>query len=414
MALKHAFIALALLPAAAYADCESAAGKARESILASGPFHYSSRQWNKNFDRLEVGMIEPNKAEHIVETTQNGQRGHETIYIDKQSWDNDGFGWLPPLATMWSHQFRVPDSPYQAVKTKCLGDVEIEAKRLIGYEVEAKNSVQMFTEKIFVDPDTGLSVRYERTGDRPEAINVINTYRYDASIRIEPPEIDLASRKAKSLEAFQRAVDSADAKCRQEVIDKIDHSQTSLPFRYEIAGSFWSGISGIHGTFVPPGSVHNTLDGAPYHGGGSETLIIGNRVWRRGARREWVQANDPSPLAGAASASWSGGLFFPGYLNKVPNHVGGAACLGEIEKDQSRYRLYEYEVYVDTDTARILASERRMFVDAATDLPAFFEDLGYRGQVVRRETRTYDKDITITPPSLAPPPGQDTPVPGRF
>jgi hypothetical protein len=100
MALKHIFMALALIPSAAYADCESEAAKARQNIVASGPFHYRSRQWNKNFDQVQVGMIEPNKAEHIIELVQNGQRDHERIYIDKQSWDNDGFGWLGPFVSV--------------------------------------------------------------------------------------------------------------------------------------------------------------------------------------------------------------------------------------------------------------------------------------------------------------------------
>jgi hypothetical protein len=103
MALRHVIMALALIPSAAYADCENEARKARENILASGPFHYRSRQWNRNFDRLMVGMIEPNKAEHIIEGTQNGEQLRERIYIDKQGWENDGLGWLPPLGAVWSH-----------------------------------------------------------------------------------------------------------------------------------------------------------------------------------------------------------------------------------------------------------------------------------------------------------------------
>jgi|GEM_PF-3866136 len=416
MTLKHVVMVLALIPSAAYADCERDAGKARENILASGPFHYRSRQWNKNFDRLEVGMIEPNKAQHIVEMTQNGQRGHEWIYIDKQAWHNDGLGWLPPAGALWSHSFTVPESPYQALKTKCLGEVDIEGKSLIGYEVEAKitphkfSKPQMFIERVFVDPNTGMTVQYGRTGDSPEAINVANTYSYDVSIKIQPPQIDLASRKAKSLQAFQLAVDSADAKCRQEAIDTIDRGQTALPFRYEMTGYFWSGVSGMHGTYVPPSSVHNAVEGVPYHGGGSETLMIGNRTWIRLAGQEWVQTSNPSPMASAASASWSGTPFLPGYINGVTHHIGGATCLSEVEKDQGRYRLYEYDVYLDSETARQLVSKRRMYVDTGTGLPVLFEDLGYSGQVRRRETRTYDKDITIAPPAVAPPlPGQDFP-----
>src|SRR5262249_23204358 len=99
MTQKHILIALALIPSAAFADCESEAGKVRDNILTSGPFHYESRQWNKNFDRREVGMIEPHKAQHTVEAFQNGQRLYQKIYIEKQSWDNDGLGWLPPSLT---------------------------------------------------------------------------------------------------------------------------------------------------------------------------------------------------------------------------------------------------------------------------------------------------------------------------
>jgi hypothetical protein len=402
-------LALALIPSAAFADCGSEADKARENILASGPFHYRSRQWNRNFEQLNVGMIEPNKAEHVVESTHNGQRGSETIYIDEQSWNNDGFGWLPPALAMWSHQPTVPDSPYLALKTTCLGEVEVEAKTLIGYEVEAEINPykiakpDVFHEKIFVDPNTRLTVRYERTGDRPDVINVVSTYRYDASIKIEPPQIDLASRRAKSLQAFQLAVDSADTKCRQEVIDTINRGQTALPFRYEMAGVFWSGVWGMHGTFVPPSSVHNAVDGVPHHGGGSETLAIGDHAWARTSEAEWVQTNRPSPMAGAVSASWSGGLYFPGYVDGITNHIGGATCLGEVEKDHGRYRLYEYDVYLDFETARKLASKRRAYVDTGTGLPVLFEDLDYRGQTVRRQTRTYDKDITIEAPTVAPP-----------
>lgn len=410
-------LALAMNHSAAQADCESAADKARENILTSGPFHYTSHQWNKNFDRHRTGTIEPNKAEHIaVEWSQDGQRISEQIYIGTQSWKNDGFGWLPPLGSSWSHQFTVPDASYQALKTKCLGQVVIEAKALIGYELETRfilytpPPAEVFLEKIFVDPDTGLTVRYERSGGTPEAINVVSTYRYDPSIRIEPPQVDLASRKAKSLQAFQLAVDSADVECRKEVLRTIDHGQTALPFQYKIVGQFWNGVSGMYGTFVAPNSTHNTIDGVPYHGGGLETITIGNRSWQRLAEREWVETSNPSPMAGAVSASWSSPFFLPAYLNGRTYHVGRAACLGETEKDHGRYRLFEYDAYVDFETSRNLASKRRMYVDTETRLPLRFEDLDYKGQVIRLETRTYDKDIAIEPPTVAPPsPGHSSP-----
>jgi hypothetical protein len=47
---------------------------------------------------------------------------------------------------------------------------------------------------LFVDPSTDLTVRYQRIARFIfdfHLCNVISTYRYDASIKIEPPKVDV-------------------------------------------------------------------------------------------------------------------------------------------------------------------------------------------------------------------------------
>lgn len=407
MALKHILtLALVLFSLGARADCAGEARKAREAILTSGPFQYKSRQWNKNFDRLQTGLIVPNEAEHILETAHSRHGRHwaggETISIGKQSWEKDSVGWLPPHGTFCAGDLRGPDAPYEASSTKCLGSVEVEGQSLIGFEQNARMGNRDFIEKIFVEPGSGLPVRYERSASAGDSINVINTYRYDASIKIEAPKVDLAERKQKSLHLYEESVASADPKCRQEVIDTINRGQTAIPFQYEIAGGLWVGVAGMRGTFVPPDAVHNIVDGDPYHGGGRETLAINGQTWSRRIGEEWAPTSRKSPMAGAVSASWSGPLVFPGYLIGVTDFIGRALCLGEVETIRGRLNLYEYELYRDRGGERTRVIKRRMFADPARCLPLMFDDLDYEGAVARYEIRSYNKAITLTPPVIAP------------
>jgi hypothetical protein len=397
MALKHILtLALVLLPSAGRADCEGDARSAREMILASGPFEYRSRQWNEKFDRLEIGLMEANKAYHMVEMAQNNRPENEIILIGDQSWENDGFGWLGPhrrTAVWFNSSSTVPLVSYEASSAKCLGTVVVEERSLIGYEQNAKIHTNNYIEKFFVEPSSGLTVRYERVLSSGVGFNVVSTYRYDASIKIEPPKVDLAGRQRKSLQAFEQAVASADPRCRQEVIEAIYRGQTA-PFHYEIAG----GVNEIRGTFVPPSSVHNIVD-CHYccYGGVRETLMIDGQAWRRLAGEDWVSTTRPPPSADDLPASW----FVPGYIVGAADHVGGAKCLGEVERTLGRFRSYEYEMYRDGHSMRKFVTKRRMFVDLTTGLPRLFENLDHSGQIARLEVRTYEKGITLAPPVIA-------------
>lgn len=200
-------VALALHPAAVRADCEAEAIKAREKILTSGPFHYSTRIWDASFsayDWKKAGLIEPNKAEHAQEISSKNAQYHkykyqETITIGKQRWKKGDEGWFLPISIPSfpaDYDSVVPDINEAPLATKCLGQVNIDGKDLTGYEFQTKITRDLrYTEKLFVEPGTGLTVRYERIAPRrifdAFFLDVISTYRYDASINIEPPKVDL-------------------------------------------------------------------------------------------------------------------------------------------------------------------------------------------------------------------------------
>src|ERR1700674_5202354 len=165
----------------------------------------------------------------------------------------------------------------------------------------------------------------------------------------------------------------------------------------------WSGISGMKGTFVPPNSVHNTIFGAPRHGGETETIQIGERTWMKTEGQGWAALPNKSVPAQTNLPRLTDVIFVPDYITvidtNVVDHIGSSKCLGELTEADRRYRAYEFDLYRDTSTERRLAARRRMFVDYANGLPVLFDSLDVRGQTYQRETRSYESGIAIEPPS---------------
>jgi hypothetical protein len=401
MALKQTLtLALALLSSAAYGDCASDARRAREAVLTSGPFQYRSRVWNKYSDWLKIGFIEPNKAEHILEWTMDTPGRHRTreeqITIGQQGWAKDSFGWRSSSPEFLPHELAIPQSPYEASNTKCLGRVEVDGKSLIGYEQNAKILDWNFVEKIFADPDSRLTVRYERiyvpgtaSSGYGTLDSVTSTYRYDASIKIEPPKVDLAERQAKSHQAFQHDVDSSDPACRQEVMEIINRGQTASPFQYKIIAM--SGLRKMRGVFVPPRSYH-VIDETYFMNAGGEGIHIDDRAWRCTRKSGWEEYK--MPLAGM-SAKYS----FLDFIS-VSDQVGGAKCFGDTYVENALFYLYEYNVYTGLPE-RHLISKWQMYVAMPSNLPTIFDELDNSSGASAKITRTYDKNIAITPPAGA-------------
>jgi hypothetical protein len=214
VALKHVFaLAVLLIPASALAECETEAIKARAMIVASGPFQFEvkftsqgatpspqEREWlgDQRGDQTMPpgqkisGLIEPMRGDHILNAHQSryGVHALEEVNFGDQTWIKGDAGWYQPL-THANPDVKIflPPATY-IVSAKCLGPVEIEAKSLIGYELQYPRLI--VREQVFVEQGTGLTVRLEKIYNG--GTDIIN-FRYDASIRIEPPKVEADAPK---------------------------------------------------------------------------------------------------------------------------------------------------------------------------------------------------------------------------
>jgi hypothetical protein len=386
----------------ALADCAEEARAARDRVMASGPLHFQSEMWNKNFRRRSCGSLDPGRAQYDRNCEGDAAAGREEIRIEKNSWNNDGLGWQGPFLSMWTHQGKVPESvfPFQFSKVSCLGEHDIDGRAAIKYEFVIRNYGRLHVETLFTDPSSGMPFRYEKRAEESEGINVVSTYRHDSTIRIEPPAVDPEKRRATSMQRFFEASAQSDPACRREVI-AIIRQGLAASFRYEIEGTFWAGVSGMKGMFVPPNSVHNRIEGVPYHGGGSESIAIGDDVWVKSQSEPWKF--DPRYRIGAVAST----------LMPSPNLIGSVNCVGMTVIGGQDYLVYEYDLYLDWDGARMRDGLRRVLVNPATRLPMRIEHATRIGQQV--ETRQYQEGLRIEPPVVPPseaiPPARPPDVP---
>jgi len=388
-------IALVSLPQIALADCESDVRDAIAKLQTSGPFHYVSQEWSIHSVQQSAGRIIPGKAQHIESTMRNGSRGVETIYIGKQSWENDGLGWTEPWSTYWTHDRVMPRADLKIVEGTCAAVDASEGARLKGYKfsIADKSAVS-----ILVEVESGLIVRYEKLNSSELIGNMISTYRHDATIRIELPTVDLDRRNANALAAFDKEVERTDPACRDTVI-KLLQAGREAPFRYKIEGGLWDGVlSGMHGAFVPPHSIHNVLEGAPRHGGGSEFIWIGADAWAKSPLDDWKRTTNPSVLSGREyPADRAGAPIFLDLLIGTVSHVGTARCPTRAEEAGAQIEYYEYDLYRDTTEGRLRRATQRLYTDGAR--PVKLETVGPQGRILQVQTRTYVPGLVVEPPS---------------
>jgi hypothetical protein len=224
MALKQ-FLALtlALIPASGRAECETEAIKARQMIMASGPFEYSGKfisqnrlseqqgEWARGYgdeyidqgngqtEKKLSGLIEPLRAHNILNKQKAyGLFVHEEIAVGEQMWLRSDTGWFQPITLLQPQQAHISWhelSGYYIVSAKCLGPVEVEGKSLIGYELQYGTrhayqgaiALRTLREQVFAEHTTGMTVRLEQI--YPDEHGVV-TFRYDAAIKIEPPKVE--------------------------------------------------------------------------------------------------------------------------------------------------------------------------------------------------------------------------------
>ena len=104
-------------------------------------------------------------------------------------------------------------------------------KRLLLFERTARSSSKHIEEdRLFVDLESGLPVRRERTAQESVSYrNLVTTYRFDPSITIDRPRINLRARWDASIKAFEQGVQASEPSCRQEVFDIIERGSFLAP-----------------------------------------------------------------------------------------------------------------------------------------------------------------------------------------
>jgi hypothetical protein len=383
--------------AVASADCVSDIRDALKKLRTSGQFHFVSQQWNKNFLRQTAGRIDPGRAQHDTINVEDGWRGDEVIFIGSQSWRNDGLGWQGPWSTLWTHGLVIPDEALKVADQKCTITETTEGPQIKRYDFGSLATPDL-SHTLLINADNGTIIRYEKVDNSKNGVNLISTYRHDPTIRIEPPIVDMKKRTGNALAAFENAVALAKEDCRNAVIKLLEIGLETLPFKYKIEGYLWSGVSGMHGTFVPPHSIHNVVDGVPPHGGGSEHISIGGESWVKTAFKDWTKTNAPSFLEGAVSAGWSGSLFFDDFLVNNKNYIGNARCPGMGQEAPNQVEFYEYEIYRDTPSGRMLVANQRMHV-GRNGLPEKLETVRKNGAVTQVQIRSYMPGLKIEAPN---------------
>jgi hypothetical protein len=394
------FVVLLSLPPTAFADCEGDVREAIAKLQTSGPFHYVAQEWNRYFLRQTAGRVIPGKAEHIESTVQNGSRGGQTIYVGKESWKNDGLGWVGPWSTSWTGDRVTPRADLKMVEGTCSAINASEGPR-IKKEYRFSTSADSVV-SFLIDVESGLIVRYEKLVGRDLGTSMISMYRHDVTIRIAPPVVDMGKRKANAHAAFDKEVEYADQHCRNTVI-KLLQAGRDAPFKYRIEGGLWDGIlSGMHGAFVPPHSLHMVLEGVPRHGGGSEGVWIGADAWAKTPLHDWRKTTNPSPFSGHEyPGDRAGAPPFLDLLVGTVSHVGRAECRSQADEAGAQIEYYEYDLYRDTTEGRLRRGTQRLYTGPDRSRPVKLETIGELGRVTQVQTRTYVPGLVIEPPITA-------------
>jgi hypothetical protein len=389
-----------LLPAAA--DCEDEAYAARTSIFRSGPFYFHSMRFSANYRIAECGEVDPFKAEHTRSCDPTDGR-REYMRVRNRSWTNDGFGWLGSSSSvLWSHGPKLPSlslsRPFSRVI--CHGRVKIDDRELNKYEfvvqTQAGDRVS-YTETVFFDLDAGRAIRFETTG--PLASNgSVTHYRYDPLIQIEPPNVDLEKRWARSVRHFHDVVQDTEPACREEVLIALRRGRAAS-FQYDLRRLFHTHLLGMRGVFVAPGSIHNRMLSPRFE---MEFIAIGEQVWKR-AEPQWVETERVWKRVGPqwveapeqrGEVDWVIGELMPN-----PKHVGHVQCLGKVTISGREYRVYNYDLYRVWESALKYYDSRRLLIDNATGLPTQTVGLSRGGARSWVEMRWYEPGLAIELPT---------------
>jgi len=273
---------------------------------------------------------------------------------------------------------------FQPIKRYVRDASFIDGRATNKYEFVKQIGDWVWVETIFADEQSGIPVRFETRGRSDANAGSITIYRHDASIRIDPPTVDLEKRWSESLQRLSQEVEKGDPACRAEFFAAVQRGRMAA-FEFAIKGSFESS-TGVAGTFVPSDAIHYWI--TSLGGDFGESLAAGGRAWAK-KPDGWVDARGKTDFTDKVITS----LFPP------TEYVGRVACSGNVSVDGRDYDSYEYDFYRDSESARALYSHRSMLVEKESGIP--FQNVSVSRTHTRQwvETRRYDPTLTIqTPP----------------
>ncbi len=251
-------------------------------------------------------------------------------------------------------------------------------------------------ETVFVDAGTRLPFRFEtRSGD---SVATVTVYRHDPLIAIKPPAVDLDKRWARSVRQFEDIVQDTDTACRQEVMSALRRGRTAS-FHYDLRRFFHTHLHGMRGVFVAPRSIYNRMLSFQY---AMEFIAVGDQIWKW-VDPQWLEALDQRP-----SVDWVIGELMPN-----PEHVGHVRCLGKVTISGRDYRVYNYDLYRNWESALKFYDTRRVLVDDATGLPTQTVGLSRGGARSWVEMRWYEPGLTVEAPPTESSAGQSPAPPLR-
>ncbi len=236
--------------------CEDEADAARSRAWNSGPFHFETTRWSKDFRTRICGEIIPGIAQRERSCDAAAGTERETVWIGDRKWEKDRAGWRGPYSAIWTHQDRVPapEVLFSAGQVTCSGRVVIDGRALNKYEFAKQIADRVWVETIFTDEHSGVPVRFETRGRSDASSGSIAIYRHDPSIRIDPPAVELEKRWSESLRHLSQEAQKSDPVCRAEFFTAVQRGRMAA-FEFEIKGSFESIPCCLTGTFVPSDAI---------------------------------------------------------------------------------------------------------------------------------------------------------------
>ncbi len=362
------------------ASCDDEVRAALRTVWQSGPFHYTSQEWDAGSLRQKTGEILPYKAEHTILKAADGTRKHETISIGNKRWVNDGFGWLDQWSPRFSHQIKLPDLVVFLKQDTCLKHTGSGENGWVKYtyeQADLNSRGKAKTYKIFVDPDTSRIARFEAAEMGEHALRVVYTFRFDPMIKIEPPVVDLVKRRANSRAAFQELVENSDQRARGIVLRSLEAAQRGRSFKFDVRDESMRPFIRMHGIFVPPSSLHyrTVATGPDSHGRQSdsrpfEVIKVGDRVWFRLANGKWRKVSDNTSYR---FARMDFGPHWSHLLNHETYRVGPAKCAKSRADKTGSFLECTYSVFKDLDIGTMKQGNWRMRVDQEMGLPTRFD-----------------------------------------